>query len=69
MDKGSGSGIFPEPDPGDPKRPDPNPGDPKRPDPDPQHWGRGPAVGGHVLIVVLDDSPKRFAQEFINCYI
>ena len=26
--KGSGSGIFPDPD----------PGDPKRPDPDPQHW-------------------------------
>ena len=24
MDKGSGSGIFPDPDPGDPKRPDPN---------------------------------------------
>ena len=23
MDKGSGSGIFPDPDPGDPKRPDP----------------------------------------------
>ena len=23
MDKGSGSGIFPGPDPGDPKRPDP----------------------------------------------
>ena len=22
MDKGSGSGIFPDPDPGDPKRPD-----------------------------------------------
>ena len=25
MDKGSGSGIFPDPDPGDPKRPDPDP--------------------------------------------
>ena len=23
MDKGSGSGIFPDPDPGDPKKPDP----------------------------------------------
>ena len=23
VDKGSGSGIFPDPDPGDPKRPDP----------------------------------------------
>ena len=23
MDEGSGSGIFPDPDPGDPKRPDP----------------------------------------------
>ena len=29
MDKGSGSGIFPDP------------GDPKRPDPDPQHWSQG----------------------------
>ena len=29
VDKGSGSGIFPDTDPGDPKRPDP--------DPDPQH--------------------------------
>ena len=30
MDKGSGSGfcVFPDPD----------PGNPKRPDPDPQHW-------------------------------
>ena len=25
LDKGSGSGIFPGPDPGDPKRPDPDP--------------------------------------------
>ena len=25
MDKGSGSGIFPDSDPGDPKRPDPDP--------------------------------------------
>ena len=33
MDKGSGSGIFPDPDPGDPKRPDS--------DPDPQHWREG----------------------------
>ena len=30
MDKGFGSGIFLDPDPGDPKRPDA--------DPDPQHW-------------------------------
>ena len=30
VDKGSRFGIFPDPDPGDPKRPDS--------DPDPQHW-------------------------------
>ena len=31
MDKGCGSGIFPDPD----------PGDSKRQDPDPQHWFKG----------------------------
>ena len=64
LDKGFGSGIFADPDPGDTKRPDPDQVTQKdririrvtqkdriRPDPGPQHW-----YTLHSLVLILPET-------------
>ena len=50
VDKGSGSGIFPDQ--------DQDPGDPKRPDPDPQHCSEN-YPGGTTSARDVDASPHQ----------
>ena len=58
MDKGSGSGIFQDPD----------PGDPKRPDPDPQHCNaRNPYFFDFFLLTGGSPTPLPFTDMSVEC--